>query len=173
MSLSLPHNISNGSAPDADEVMANFNALLGQANGLALVGGSSSTPVNRANSVGTSNGTVGSQTVAVDDASAFLVGMAGTVYKSNSSGSLQVTMSLLVDGEAQLQQVWSEEAALGSGDEMIQTFGLGRVGLISLTAGSHTVAVKWELAVTDATGTLATYALRGLSVSWAGLVVPS
>jgi len=180
MAISLPHNIVNGVVPDADEVMANLNALLNQANRTLLVG-----KISGAN--GTARTTAGTNTALLADSSqTFSVAVPsvlavafksqlvfGARPDSNFAGSIQIEL----DGSPTvLIASYSQVPAGGPGTnfEHIKSVPLAGVGLLSLTAGSHTVALRANQVVTLATGFQ--MAITGVQIQtgfWAGIVMPS
>lgn len=172
MTLTPAHTFVNGTAPDANELQAVLDQLFNRANRTKIVGESSSSVVTRtlAAGLGSTNGTIASKTFDVDETSSFAVGMSGVLTYSNKNGAIVAVMELLVDGTTQLSQTFSDDAVAA---ERTGFMPISAFKVIGLTAGSHTIAIKYTLTVSRVTGTLPVNVMQAVGGSWGGLVMPA
>jgi hypothetical protein len=174
MTLSLPNNITNGTTPDADDVMANFNALLNQANRTFAVGAASTTVPTAQTATGTSTAAVSGSSLAVTAAvpSLLLVSYrsiclhAWTSSKTTSIiGKIQVT----VDGTPVGTGAQFENYVVAAADGGSSRVPVAGSELLGLLTGAHTIALQYTQTV-DTGGGWTTCQMRG--GEWSGLVIP-
>jgi hypothetical protein len=175
MTISLPHNITNGTTPDADEVMGNFNTLLNQANGVFAKG--------RATSIGpTARTALGSTTAPVVFTSVtFSVAVPSLLlvsYRSLAVHSWTLGKTTAVAGKVQVTDGGSpvgvgasmEHYVVGAGEGGSARVPVAGSELIGLTAGSHTIALEYTQTISDGGGWCSIQMLGG---EWSALVIPS
>ena len=174
MALALPHNITNGTVPDADEVMANLNALLNQAN-RTFTAGATGAAVNAGQTTnGTSTGTSGSTSlvVAVAVPSLLVISYYSTALHSWSQTKTTSTIGKIeptLDGSTTGAGIMNEHYVVSAGDSGSARIPMSGTEIIGLTIGSHTVALKYTQTVTTGGGFCA---IQMRDSGWTGLVIP-
>lgn len=165
----------NGTTPDADEVMANDSKLLGAINGVQAVGGLSTQEVKRT-TVGTTQTVLSStsQSVTVSDTSVMVVSFGGTVSSVNEMDSSWIAqLQLLVDDSPHHTVPVGVESSFGT-SYFRETRSVAGSRITILTAGTHTVALRWIITISNASGVgMPVFGIVGNGGSWSGMVVPA
>lgn len=179
MTISLPHNIVNGTNANANEVMGNLNALLNQSNRSFLVD-------QHTDSNGTARTTIGenaaelagsSANVTVAVPSLMIIGFSSKlVVGTNLAGEYRGMVQLAQNGNPGgfFASYQADLTAAGSAtNDRITTRTLSGIGFLSLTAGSHTVSL-WAVQTVTSLGGFQ-MAISGVQIqtgTWVGLVMP-
>lgn len=177
MALSLPHNITNGPAPDADEVMANFNALLNHAQGTFYVGRTSGSNGTARTTVGTNTNVLpgSSMTFSVAVPSVLFMSYSGHIeFGMTSPGRVSGSLGPIIDGSGVfvVSHFRDEMHHFAQNDEIGRGVPLSGTMLHGLAAGSHTVALQYTQTVSiGSLGTLV-HGVQGKGGYWGGLVIP-
>jgi hypothetical protein len=174
MPLSLPHTIVNGTEPDADEVMANFTALLNQANRTFTAGaqGTATNSAQTTNGTSTGSSTGTSQVVAVAVPSLLLITYNSIVlhsWSATKTSSIIGKIEPTVGGASVGSGAQFERFVTSAGDAGSERVPISGSQVIGLTAGSHTIELKWTQTISTGGGWCS---VQMRDSGWSGLVIP-
>lgn len=175
MAISLPHNITNGTTPDADEVMGNFNELLNQANRTFAIGQASTTLPTARTAVGVTVAAVSgsSESVTVATSSLLLISyrsIAAHSWTATKTSSLLGKIQVTVDGVAVGTGAQLEHNLVSAGESGSARVPVAGSELLGLTAGTHDIALEYSQTITDGGGWCSIQMRGG---EWSALVIPA
>jgi hypothetical protein len=174
MTLSLPHSISNGTMPDADEVQANFNTLLNQANRTFAIGQASAVNPTARTALGTTTAEVSgsAETITVAASSLLLISYRSIALHSwtfSKTTSILGKIQVKVAGSAVGTGAQFEHYVAGAGDGGSARVPVAGSELLGLSAGTYDIALEYTQTISDGGGWCSIQMRGG---EWSALVIP-
>lgn len=149
MAVVLPHNLTNNTKPDADQVMGNFNALLGATNAMKTKSGYSGASSHATWAGSDLSAMVASESVTVAVPSFAMIAAVGNwcLYTSGTS-SAEGTLQIVLDGTGQgiVGRAGTVRGFTGSpggngGYAWWEKRNITALANVGLAVGTHTVAL--------------------------------